>query len=130
MTLVYMMYYLRIAMAEEAFWRASLALLQRLGSHRASLRAQILGNARSSWTPAGNAFSLRHVIKREYNGVFAIVLGMVFLEAARTAGLGDPAWNTATWQAGLGGSVATFLFLRFLKKRTRVLHVEGREFSS
>ena len=104
--------------------------VQRLDGHGAGLCAQILGHPRSSWTPAGNAFSLRHVIKREYNGVFAIVFGMFFLEAARTAGLGAPAWNTEAWQAGLGGSVATFLFLRFLKKRTRVLHVEGREFSS
>ena len=68
--------------------------------------------------------------KAKDNGVFAIVFGMFFLEAARTAGLGAPAWNTEAWQAGLGGSLATFLFLRFLKKRTRVLHVEGREFSS
>ena len=38
------------------------------------------GTPRSS-APAGNAFSLRHVIKREYNGVFAIVFGLFFLEA-------------------------------------------------
>ena len=55
---------------------------------------------------------------------------MFVLEAARTAGLGAPAWNTTAWQAGLGGSVVLFLFLRFLKKRTRVLHVEGREFNA
>jgi len=62
--------------------------------------------------------------------VFAIVFGLFFLEAARTAGLGAPAWNTLAWHAGLGGSVALFLFLRFLKKRTRLLHVEGREFDA
>jgi hypothetical protein len=88
------------------------------------------GSPRSAWTPAGNAFSLRHVIKREYNGVFVIVFGMFFLEAARTSGLDAPAWNTGEWQAGLAGSVALFLLLRFLKKRTRFLHVEGREFNS
>ena len=130
-TLAYMMYYLRIAMAEEAF------LAGKFGATYSEWAATVpafvpkwWGTPRSAWTPAGNAFSLRHVIKREYNGVFAIVLGMFFLEATRTAGLGAPAWNTPAWQAGLGGSVALFLFLRFLKKRTRVLHVEGREFSS
>ena len=130
-TLAYMMYYLRIAMAEEAF------LAEKFGSTYSDWAATVpafvpkfWGTPRSSWTPAGNSFSLRHVIKREYNGVFAIVFGMFFLEAARTAGLGSPAWNTTAWQAGLGGSVGLFLFLRFLKKRTRVLHVEGREFNA
>jgi protein-S-isoprenylcysteine O-methyltransferase Ste14 len=126
-----MMYYLRIAMAEEAF------LAGKFGATYSDWAATVpafvpkfWGAPRSAWAPAGNAFSLRHVIKREYNGVFAIVFGMFFLEAARTAGLGAPAWNTLTWQVGLGGSVAVFLFLRFLKKRTRLLHVEGREFDA
>ncbi len=130
-TLLYMMYYLRIAMAEEAF------LADKFGKTYSEWAATVpafvpkfWGNPRSAWTPAGNAFSLRHVIKREYNGVFAIVFGMFFLEAARSAGIGAPAWNSSEWQAGLGGSVALFLLLRFLKKRTRILHVEGREFNS
>jgi len=125
------MYYVRIAMAEEAF------LAGKFGAKYSEWAATVpafvpkcWGTPRSTWTPADNAFSLRHVIKREYNGEFAIVFGMFLLEATRTAGLGSPAWNTLAWKAGLVGSVAVFLFLRFLKKRTRVLHVEGREFST
>ena len=116
-----MMYYLRIAMAEEAFLAGKFGgALRRMGLNRTSLYCQILIAPRSAWTPAGNAFSLRHVIKREYNGVFAVVFGMLFLEAARTSGLGSPAWNSPEWQLGLGGSVVAFLLLRFLKKRTRL----------
>ena len=45
-TLAYMMYYLRIAMAEEAFLAGKFgADVQRLDGHRACLRAQILGHA-------------------------------------------------------------------------------------
>ena len=130
-TLAYMMYYLRIAMAEEAFLAGKFG--EKYQDWAATVPAfvpKFWGTPRSSWAPAGNAFSLRHVIKREYNGVFAIVFGLFFLEAVRTAGMGMPAWNSEVWQAGLGGSVALFLFLRFLKKRTQVLHVEGREFST
>ena len=71
-------------MAEEAF------LAGRFGSTYSDWAATVpafvpkfWGIAHSAWTPAGNMlFSLRHVIKREYNGVFAGVFGMFFLEAA------------------------------------------------
>ncbi|MEE2919819.1 MAG: isoprenylcysteine carboxylmethyltransferase family protein [Bacteroidota bacterium] len=130
-SLAYMMYYLRIAMAEEAFLAGKFGgAYSEWASTVPAFVPKFWGAPRSAWTPAGNAFSLRHVIKREYNGVFAVVFGMFFLEAARTSGLGSPAWNSLEWQLGLGGSVVAFLLLRFLKKRTRLLHVEGREFTS
>ena len=88
-----MMYYLRIAMAERRFWRASLAtysdwaatvpaFVPKFGAHPA-----VLDTGRQR-------FSLRHVIKREYNGVFAIVFGMFFLERP-DGGLGAPAGTAA-----------------------------------
>ena len=68
--------------------------------------------------------------QREYNGIFAVVFGMIGLEAARTSSLDLPAWNTMAWRVELATSILAFLFLRFLKTRTRVLHVAGREFDS
>ena len=129
--LLYMMYYLRIAMAEEAFLHAKFG--ERYAAWASTVPAfvpKFWGQPRSSWVPAGNTFSLRHVIKREYNGVFALVLGFFFLDAFRTWGDGLASWATVTWQVGMASSVVVFLLLRFLKKRTRLLHVEGREFKA
>jgi hypothetical protein len=62
--------------------------------------------------------------------VFALVLGFFFLDAFRTWGDGMASWATLAWQIGMASSVVVFLVLRFLKKRTTVLHVEGREFKA
>ena len=129
--LLYMMYYLRIAMAEEAFLHAKFG--ERYAAWASTVPAfvpKFWGQPRSSWVPAGNTFSLRHVLKREYNGVFALVLGFFFLDAFRTWGDGLASWATVTWQVGMASCVVVFLLLRFLKKRTRLLHVEGREFKA
>ena len=129
-TLLYMMYYLRIAMAEEAFWRANSGRPTPNGRNACPLLCRAYGGARrSAWTPAGNAISWRHVLKREYNGTYALVLGYFALDAVRSAGAGEPSHLTTGWQAGLSGCTLVFLLLRFLKKRTQVLHVEGREFT-
>ena len=130
-TLAYMMYYLRIAMAEEAFLSDKFG--ERYRNWTVTVPAfvpKFWGAQRSTWTPVGNEFSLRHVIKREYNGIFAVVVGMIGLEAARTSSLDLPAWNTMAWRVELATSILAFLFLRFLKTRTRMLHVAGREFDS
>jgi hypothetical protein len=57
-----------------------------------------------------------------------LVLGYFALDAVRSSGAGEPSHLTPGWQVGLAGCTLAFLVLRFLKKRTRVLHVEGREF--
>ncbi|MDA0728787.1 MAG: isoprenylcysteine carboxylmethyltransferase family protein [Bacteroidetes bacterium] len=127
--LLYMMYYVRIAMAEEAFLAGKFG--QKYRDWAATVPAfvpKFWGRPQSRWSSAGNAFSLRHVIKREYNGVFALVFGFFFLDAARTAGMGIPSCAEMPWQLGLAVSVTSFAVLRFVKKRTRLLHVEGREF--
>ena len=129
-TLLYMMYYLRIAMAEEAFLETKFGEAYAEWSQRVpAFVPGWWGSRRSAWTPAGNAISWRHVLKREYNGTYALVLGYFALDAVRSAGAGDPSHLTPGWQVGLAGCTLAFLVLRFLKKRTQVLHVEGREFT-
>jgi hypothetical protein len=129
-TLLYMMYYLRIAMAEEAFLEGKFGEAYAEWSQRVpAFVPGRWGARRSAWTPAGNAISWRHVLKREYNGTYALVLGYFALDAVRSAGAGEPSHLTTGWQAGLAGCTLAFLVLRFLKKRTQVLHVEGREFT-
>jgi hypothetical protein len=77
-------------------------------------------------------FSLRNVLKREYNGFFAIFVSFALVEAAhnlRQSGFDFSAQLlNQHWVYMLAGSAAVFLILRTLKKRTKVLDVRGREF--
>jgi hypothetical protein len=128
-TLLYVMYYLRIAMAEEAFLESKFGTTYAEWSQRVpAFVPGRWGGRISSWKPAGNAISWRHVLKREYNGTYALVLGYFALDAVRSAGADAPSYLTGGWQAGMAGCTLVFLMLRFLKKRTQILHVEGREF--
>ena len=81
-------------------------------------------------------FSLRNVLKREYNGAFALVISFVAINSIHSLreGLnkGLP-WIMAlspsqAWQAALTIASLAFLLLRFFKKRTKFLDVEGREY--
>jgi hypothetical protein len=58
-----------------------------------------------------------------------LALGYFALDAVRSAGADAPSYLTGGWQAGMAGFTLAFLVLRFLKKRTQILHVEGREFT-
>ena len=90
--------------------------VQRLGRHRAGFVLKFWGMPCSSWTSSATAFSApRHQARIQRCSPLSSECSS---EAARTAGLGTPAWNTTAWQAGLGGNVGLFRS-RFLKKRTR-----------
>lgn len=85
----------------------------------------------SLWKSPAEKFSLRTVLRREYNGLFVLVLVYLFLDIL-TDTIADNE-SVATWAGRdylwLGiAAVGTVIFfsLRTLKKRTRFLHVEGR----
>jgi hypothetical protein len=82
-------------------------------------------------------FSFRNVLKREYNGAFAMVLSYVAVNTAHSLREGMSSgldWQEAIlpipiMQTFLTFSAIAFLLLRFLKKRTKLLDVEGREYT-
>jgi protein-S-isoprenylcysteine O-methyltransferase Ste14 len=79
-----------------------------------------------SYRPAALPFSFRNVLRREYSGLFALVLlfTAVVLEWWRFATgrwYADPVWLSAA-----AASAVLYLTLRTLKRRTRLLNVEGR----
>lgn len=114
--------YERIIYAEEEFLR------ERFGAAFtawAAVTPAFLPRPRN-FRPAALPFSVRNVLKREYSGLFALVIlfAAEVLEWRRFATgrwYADPVWLGAS-----AGAAVIYLALRTLKRRTRLLHVDGR----
>ena len=92
------------------------------------------------WTGPAESFSLRTVLRREYNGVLsvvAVVFALEFVADVLMEREGVRAWMEREgvrawmehewWWVAIGAfALALFSVLRGLKKHTRVLHVPGR----
>lgn len=126
--LAFWLYYERIMFAEEAFLRGKFGKAYLTWSESTPAFVPRLGG----WTPPGVRFSMRNVLKREYNGFFAMFLSFAIMDWAQTARLYGFQWNAHSlslhWQYMLVGAFVIFIVLRSLKKYTRVLDVEGREY--
>lgn len=118
----YLLYYERIMYAEEEFLRRSYPVRYEAWASRTPAFLPRL----SGWVPSVLDLSLRNVLKREYNGLFATVVSFVLLNLAShyisrgELGL-DPLWKVM-----LILGTGLFIVLRTLKKHTRVLDIEGR----
>ena len=123
--LLYWLYYERIMFAEEAFLRVKFgqAYLDW------SVDVPSFWPRNLKWVAPDVEFSLRNVLKREYNGFFAVFLSLAMVSAGKTYMHITQDWDAVLhpfWQAALMGSFAIFFLLRSLKRYSRVLHVEGR----
>ncbi len=121
-SLMYWLYYERIMFAEERF------LEKKFGAAYLdwSLRAPAFVPAFSGFRPSHVPFSLKSVLRREYSGVLATVIGFVFVDVLRHYSLFhtfEPNSNHLYVLAGFG--VLTLL-LRSLKHYTNVLKEEDR----
>lgn len=128
--LLFWLYYERIMFAEEYFLR------NKFGKPYLTWAAKTPAFIPriSGWKQPGVFFSIRNVLKREYNGFFAIFLSFTLLNVLknyqRTHSTDLYELVDDIWIIPFFFSLATFLLLRTLKKRTRVLDVEGREYIS
>ena len=121
-TTLYALYYERIMFAEEAFLR------ERFGEtfeQWAAVTPAILPRF-GRWRSPALPFSWRTVLRREYTGFFLIIAAFFLLDTAGDSLLVGRAHVDFHWAALLllGGMI--YLTLRTLKKRTKILHVEGR----
>lgn len=121
--LAYWIYIERIMAAEEAFLEA------RFGGEfvRWAARTPAFVPRLSGWRRSDRPVSPRTVLKREYNGVLAVAaayLALEFLVDILVAGEPIREWiqEDRAWLIAFGLSALLFLFLRFLKKRTRMLN--------
>lgn len=122
--LAYWLYIERIIATEEAF------LADRFGEDYANwvARTPAFMPRFSAWNKPARGFSLKTLLRREYNGVLGVVLAFVVLDLVRAMWFGGRSFET--WVAGaqvllclLAGATALFAVLWTLKKTTNILKV-------
>jgi protein-S-isoprenylcysteine O-methyltransferase Ste14 len=124
--LLFWLYYERIMFAEEFFLR------KKFGQSYLdwSSKTPSFWPSFTHWKSAGWNFSMRTVLKREYNGFFAIFISFALLDAMKNyVHFGFTSWKdvlTPFWLYATIVSFLIFITLRSMKKYTRILHVEGR----
>ena len=120
--LVFWLYYERIIFAEEAYLRNKYGdeYLEWANSTPAFLPKL------SKYQKADLPFSLRNVLKREYNGFFAVIVVMFILETVGEIYAEGEFDFDLGWLLLLGVGFIVWLVLRSLKKYTILLHVDGR----
>lgn len=130
-SLLYWLYYERIMFAEERF------LEKKFGKAYLdwSLKAPAFIPQFSKWVASSIPFSFKSVLRREYSGVLATVIGFVFVDALRLLFLPNLTDNhfETDWISQfrfqlyvLAAAVLMTLVLRTLKHSTSVLKEEGR----
>ena len=121
-SLIFWLYYERIMFAEEAFLRGKFNSSYDKWAGKTPAFLPSLGQFR----PADLPFSLRNVLKREYNGLFNMVLSFVLIHLMHSL-IREQAWVVHTfWVYALAVAALCLIVLRTLKKKTKLLHVEGR----
>ncbi|MBM4284759.1 MAG: DUF1295 domain-containing protein [Deltaproteobacteria bacterium] len=115
-------FYERIMLAEERFLEA------KFGDQFRDWAAQTPAFLPrwSHWRQADLSFSLKTAVKREYNAFFAIITGYFVLTLAGTAIAEGRLHFNGPWTAIFAAGAVIYLTIRFLKKKTNWLRVEGR----
>jgi protein-S-isoprenylcysteine O-methyltransferase Ste14 len=120
--LSFWIYYERIMFAEEAYLRKKFGKIFLDWSEETPAFIPSFRN----WKKPELSFSVRNVLKREYNGFFVIILSMSLLEfTGNIFALGKPQLDLM-WKIILCIGFLIWFTLRTLKKKTMLLHVEGR----
>lgn len=121
-SLIYWLYYERIMYAEEEFLRRNYAgCYEEWANQTPAFIPRFKG-----WTPSKLNFSVRNVLKREYNGMFAIIVCFVLLNAISNFFTKERLAVDKLWQIIFVIGLILFLVLRTLKKKTKVLDIAGR----
>jgi protein-S-isoprenylcysteine O-methyltransferase Ste14 len=120
--LMYWLYYERIMIAEEEFLRRKYGAQYELW---ASKTPAFIPNF-SLWKSADLSFSVKTVLKREYNGLLAVAITFTLFNII-VHYLYDGSFRVDLfWLVVFIVSFLLFLILRTLKRSTRLLHVDGR----
>lgn len=120
--LLFWLYYERIAFAEEAF------LLHQFGERYvawAQATPALVPRLRM-WHPPALPFCWRSALKREYRTVCATLLAFAVLDVVEDAVTHGRFGLEAENLALLACAAIVFLAVRFVHKRTRLLHAPGR----
>jgi protein-S-isoprenylcysteine O-methyltransferase Ste14 len=121
-SLLFWLYYERIMFAEESFLRNKFGDSYLKWAENVSPFLPRFSNFSST----DLTFSFKNVLKREYNGFFAIFVSFAFIDFLQNYLQLDSLTLSAHWLYMLVGSFVIFFTLRSLKKYTKVLEVAGR----
>ncbi|MFN8164971.1 MAG: isoprenylcysteine carboxylmethyltransferase family protein [Bacteroidia bacterium] len=121
-SLMYWLYYERIMFAEERFLERKFGKAYLDWSDKVPAFIPRLSSFRKSSIP----FSLKSVLRREYSGVLATVIGFVFVEFLITYKIWRVYFVTRNWLILLAVTAVITLVLRSLKHYTSLLKEEGR----
>lgn len=120
--LVFWLYYERIIFAEEAYLRSKFGEEYLAWADCTPVFIPRFRNFKKS----ALSFSFKNVLRREYNGFFAVIVSLFLLETLGeliTKHRLEFDWG---WIVALAFGFVVWMTLRTLKKRTRLLDVDGR----
>lgn len=121
-SLLYWIYYERIMFAEERFLESKFGKQYLDWAEGLPAFVPNFLNFKKSNIP----FSFISVLRREYSGVLATVIGFAYVSVLRNYFLLDELFISETFQALLLGTAVISLILRTLKRQTKLLAEEGR----
>lgn len=121
-SLVYWLYYERIMFAEEQFLRRKFGEIYDKWSEK--VRPFIPYTF--TYIPAKLSFSVRNVLKREYNSFANIFVIFLLLDIFRNYFLSRRIYVTEMWMYLTIGAAIIWLIIRLIHKKTKWLQVEGR----
>jgi protein-S-isoprenylcysteine O-methyltransferase Ste14 len=120
--LIYWLYYERIMFAEEQFLRRKFGDIYDKWSETVS---SIIPFS-FKFIPPKLPFSVKNVLKREYNSFINIFVIFTLLDVFRNYFLSERIYLTGMWICLFAGAGVIWLALRTIEKRTRWLDVAGR----
>ena len=122
MTLAFWLYYERIMYAEEEFLRRSFGEPWTAWAANTPAFVPRLGG----WQRATLPFCFRHVLKREYSGLFGLAAGFAFADWVDDYSRYGAAAPDAVVLSVLISGAVMYVILRTMKRRTQLLDVAGR----
>lgn len=124
-TIAFLLYYTLIAMAEEKFLKGKFGdeYVNWADGIPAFIPRKLI------WQHPGVFFSFKNVLKREYNGAFAVVVSFAVLDITHNFRESAEIVMSGYMQIAIGVSAVLFLVMRTIKKKTNWLDVEGREYT-
>lgn len=120
--LVFWIYYERIMFAEEQFLRRKFGDAYDLWSEKVSAFIPFT----FKYIPPKLSFSVRNVLKREYNSIVNIFIVFALLDVFRNYILTERLFITKIWMYLLAGAAGIWLIIFLIHKLTRWLEVKGR----
>lgn len=121
-TLIFWIYYERIMFAEEAFLQKKFGdVFLKWAETTPSFFPDFRG-----WKSPDLAFSLKTVLKREFSTLFSIVATFALLEVLEDIFTEGRVIFDTMWVIAFAGSLLLYLAFLILKKKTKLLDVEGR----